>query len=68
MPCSKGMTHCHRNCLHRQMVLAYRDARYAAELEREAETMGYDTEVRLYNRRMITFKDWLKAWRSHGEA
>lgn len=60
MPCSPGMTRCARSCLHRQSVLAYRDARYAAELERETATGGYPAEVEAYGP-ILTFKDWLTA-------
>lgn len=46
MPCSPGMRRCKPTCAHRALVAAYRDARHAAELQREAVTLGYDTETR----------------------
>lgn len=60
MPCSPGMTKCHRRCLHRQKVQEYRDARAAAEAAREDATGLYEAEVAEYGR-LITFKDWLIA-------
>lgn len=60
MPCSPGMTKCRLDCLHRASVMAYRDARHAAELERERVTGGYPSEIEAYGP-ILTFKDWITA-------
>ena len=52
------MAGCGWSCGHYRMVMAYRDARHAAELKREAATAGYRTETADYGR-IITFRDWL---------
>lgn len=55
------MRKCRADCLHRQSVLQYRDARDAYEAELEAATSMYATEVAEYKRDHpgITFKEWL---------
>jgi hypothetical protein len=60
MPCSPGMRACHRRCLHRQLVHEYRTARHAAELAREAGTLGYATEEALAGPLEPTFRQWLE--------
>lgn len=62
MPCSKAMRGCRRDCLHRQMVLEYRDARDAYDAQLEAATSMYDAEVADYKRDHPgpTFKAWLE--------
>lgn len=62
MPCSKGMRGCHARCLHRRLVLEYRDARDAYEKVLEAETSLYATEVAEYKAENPgpTFKAWLR--------
>lgn len=40
--------------------MAYRDARHAAELERERVTGGYPSEIEAYGP-ILTFKDWITA-------
>lgn len=62
MPCTKGMTECRRNCLHRHTVNEYRVAREAAEQAREAETRGYRTETAEYGP-ILTFREWLETLR-----
>lgn len=58
MPCSPGMTACHRRCLHRLKVLDYRIERERQVVDREAETGGYATEVAGFGD-IITFKQYL---------
>lgn len=58
MPCKTGMSGCKRGCLHRLMVGEYRLAREAAEAKRDAECLGYATELAAYPP-IITFKKWL---------
>lgn len=62
MPCSKAMRSCRRDCLHRKLVLEYRDARDAYEAVVEREAIGYATEERDYKRDHPgpTFKAWLQ--------
>lgn len=62
MPCSKGMRACHSACAHRAMVRDYQDARDAYEVELEAATALYPTEVADYKRTNpgITFRAWLE--------
>lgn len=61
------MAACHRRCQHRSSVFEYRTARYAAELEREELTGGYETEADLARRELgpvsPTFKEWLEGRR-----
>lgn len=59
MPCKTGMTGCRRGCLHRQMVGEYRLAREAAVAKRDAECLGYETELEAYPP-IVTFKKWLE--------
>ncbi len=48
---------------HRELMRGYYAARDAAELERDVMTRGYDTELREYDKPMITFKEYLKGMR-----
>jgi hypothetical protein len=58
MPCAKGMGKCHKRCLHRASVLAYRDSRDAWEALRETcHQMEPDEFRRAYP--PPTFKNWL---------
>jgi len=73
MPCSKGMQKCRRGCLHRRLVLDYRDARFAWEALRESDTFVdttgaagalvscYQLEDREFREKFPapTFKQWL---------
>lgn len=61
MPCAEGMRRCRRDCLHRRLVLNYRDARDAYERWVEEVSIGYETEAAQVRQEHpgITFKDWL---------
>lgn len=75
MPCSPGMRLCRRDCLHRALVAAYRDARDAHDALRESEapapagvpgTAGaaiamYQLDDDQFDQAVppILFKDWL---------
>lgn len=63
MPCAPRMRGCHAKCLHRQLVLEYRDARDAYNAQLEAATSMYPAEVAEYKRETPgpTFKAWLQA-------
>jgi hypothetical protein len=54
------MSRCRAGCLHRRLVGDYRVARHAAELAREAETGGYETEAAGLPPISPTFKEWLE--------
>lgn len=58
--CRPRMVGCRRDCGHRQLVHAYRAAREAAELDREAACAGYAAEKAAYGP-LVTFKTWLTA-------
>lgn len=58
--CRPRMLGCRRDCGHRQLVHAYRAAREAAELDREATCAGYAAEEAAYGP-LVTFKTWLTA-------
>lgn len=58
--CGPRMAGCRRDCGHRQLVHAYRAAREAAELDREATCAGYAAEEAAYGP-LPTFKAWLTA-------
>lgn len=62
MPCPPRMRGCRADCLHRKLVLEYRDARDAYDAELEAATSMYPTEVLEYKaaRPGVTFKLWLE--------
>lgn len=62
MPCSPGMRACHARCLHRQLVLEYRDARDAYDAQLEQSTSLYPAEVAEYKALHPgpTFKAWLQ--------
>lgn len=62
MPCAKAMRGCRSDCLHRKLVLEYRDARDAYDLEAERVSLGYATELADYHRDHPgpTFKAWLE--------
>lgn len=75
MPCVKGMpirrddkpgSGCHRSCLHRLMVDAYREHREAWERRREEWSVGYETENREYAERTGDaapgLGPWLTSW------
>lgn len=57
------MAGCRAGCLHRRLVGDYRVARHAAELAREHETLGYQTEEDLAGPISPTFKEWLEGHR-----
>lgn len=59
MPCVQGMNACRPTCQHRLKVLDYRAARHAAELAREASTLGYRTELAAAAP-IITFRQYLE--------
>ena len=58
MPCSPGMTKCRAGCAHRRFVKDYRIDRARREIQRDAETLGYETEAQELPP-LPTFKDWL---------
>jgi hypothetical protein len=62
MPCSKGMTGCRRQCLHRGLVLDYRAERQRQEQLADQHSCGYVTERAEYllTHPLITFRDWLR--------
>lgn len=64
MSCTPGMRGCRRDCLHRAMVHAYRDARHAWEALREAEHHGMQLEDDDFAEQYppVTFKRWLMGW------
>lgn len=61
MPCTRTMRACRSDCLHRQLVTEYRDARDAWAAEAERVTLGYATELAEYRSTNPppTFKAWL---------
>jgi hypothetical protein len=59
MPCSQGMRQCHPRCLHRAMVLEYRDSRDAWEALRETCHQMEPGEFRQAYP-PPTFKAWLQ--------
>lgn len=65
MPCSPSMIACRRRnpgCPHLQFVKEYQAAREAAEAERDAACLGYDTETAQHPP-IVTFKSWLSDMR-----
>jgi len=52
------MRACKSSCLHRRLVLDYRAARHAAELQREQATGGYAAEL-AEHAPIITFQQYL---------
>ena len=60
MPCSKGMRSCRRGCLHRSLVLEYRDARDAWIKNREqGEAMQMEDDEYAERFPPPTFKEWI---------
>lgn len=61
MPCSPGMRACRRDCLHRRLVLDYRDARDAWTALRESPA-GYQLEDDDFRAAYpaTTFRQWLE--------
>lgn len=53
---------CHAGCLHRQLVLAYRDERDRQHEVAVEASIGYQTEYEEYvaEHPLVTFKEWLK--------
>lgn len=69
MPCAPRMSGCRSDCLHRRMVLDYRIARHADEMQAEEAAIGYATEYAEYVQEhpLINFKDWLIGHRTQHE-
>ena len=61
MPCKPQMNGCRADCLHRQLVESYRQAREVWEQWKEDETIGYETEGKLFDVEHPgpTFREWL---------
>jgi hypothetical protein len=59
--CKPAMAGCAVSCLHRQLVMAYREERQRQEALAEHASYGYRSELRdhLEQHPMITFRDWL---------
>lgn len=68
MPCKPRMSGCRADCLHRALVEDYRAARERDEAVRDAVTIGYATDERLYAETtpLVTFGSWLSSLAGSG--